>query len=120
MRRSPPPDTAMHEALADLHMLTLTPWKLIGLLGTILFTARWFVQFYATKKNKQVTVPMSFWYLSVCGSVLTLAYFIWGKNDSVGIIQTAFPMLVSFYNVFAHLKQRNAKEEVKPGGPEDT
>ncbi|MDQ7996149.1 MAG: lipid-A-disaccharide synthase N-terminal domain-containing protein [Luteibacter sp.] len=109
----------MHEALADLHLLTLTPWKIIGLLGTILFTARWFVQFYATRKNKQVTVPMSFWYLSVSGSILTLAYFIWGKNDSVGIIQTAFPMLVSFYNVFAHLRNRDTKERVKPGGAED-
>jgi lipid-A-disaccharide synthase-like uncharacterized protein len=110
----------MHEALANLHLMTITPWKIIGLLGTLLFTARWFVQFYATKKNKKVTVPMSFWYLSVSGSVLTLAYFIWGKNDSVGIIQTAFPMLVSFYNVFAHLKHRNQKEEIKPGGPEET
>jgi hypothetical protein len=38
----------------------------------------------------------------------------------VGIIQTAFPMLVSFYNVFAHLKNRNTREEVRPGGPEET
>ncbi|HEY4093775.1 MAG TPA: lipid-A-disaccharide synthase N-terminal domain-containing protein [Luteibacter sp.] len=110
----------MHEALAQLSLITLTPWKIIGLLGTLLFTARWFVQFYATKKNKRVTVPMSFWYLSVFGSVLTLAYFIWGKNDSVGIIQTAFPMLVSFYNVFSHLKNKDKNETVKPGGPEET
>jgi lipid-A-disaccharide synthase-like uncharacterized protein len=109
----------MHEVLANLHVFILTPWKIIGLLGTLLFTARWFVKFYATKKNKKVTVPMSFWYLSLSGSVFTLAYFIWGKNDSVGIIQTAFPMLVSFYNVFAHLKH-HTKEEIKPGGPEET
>jgi lipid-A-disaccharide synthase-like uncharacterized protein len=109
----------MHDVLANLHLFILTPWKIIGLLGTLLFTARWFVQFYATKKNKKVTVPMSFWYLSLSGSVFTLAYFIWGKNDSVGIIQTAFPMLVSFYNVFAHLKHHN-KEEIRPGGPEET
>ena len=109
----------MHEALANLHLITLTPWKVIGLLGTLLFTARWFVQFYATKKQKRVVVPMSFWYLSVAGSFLTLAYFIWGKNDSVGIIQTAFPMFVSIYNVFAHLRQRKP-ETVRPGGPEET
>jgi lipid-A-disaccharide synthase-like uncharacterized protein len=108
----------MHEVLTQLHVLTITPWKLIGFLGTLLFTARWFVQFYATKKHKRVVVPMSFWYLSVTGSVLTLAYFIWGKNDSVGIIQTAFPMLVSIYNVLAHLRQRKP-EAVRPGGPED-
>jgi len=110
----------MHHVLANLHLLVLTPWKIIGLLGTLLFTARWFVQFYATKKNKRVTVPMSFWYLSVVGSVFTLAYFIWGKNDSVGIIQTAFPMLVSVYNVVAHLRRHDVNEDVRPGGPEDT
>lgn len=109
----------MHDAFAHLHLITLTPWKLIGLIGTLLFTARWFVQFYATKKQKKVVVPMSFWYLSVAGSVLTLAYFIWGKNDSVGIIQTAFPMFVSIYNVFAHLRQHKP-ETVRPGGPEET
>ncbi len=108
----------MHEVLTQLHVLTITPWKLIGFLGTLLFTARWFVQFYATKRQKRVVVPMSFWYLSVVGSVLTLAYFIWGKNDSVGIIQTAFPMLVSVYNVVAHLRHRKP-EVVQPGGSED-
>jgi lipid-A-disaccharide synthase-like uncharacterized protein len=110
---------AMHEVIAELHAIVITPWKLIGYIGTFLFTARWFVQFYATKKQKKVVVPMMFWYLSVSGSVLTLAYFIWGKNDSVGIIQTAFPMLVSFYNVFAHLRSRKA-ETVRPGGPEES
>jgi lipid-A-disaccharide synthase-like uncharacterized protein len=64
-------------------------------------------------------VPMMFWYLSASGSVLTLAYFIWGKNDSVGIIQTAFPMLVSFYNVLEHLRSRKS-ETVRPGGPEES
>jgi lipid-A-disaccharide synthase-like uncharacterized protein len=119
MRRTADPDIAMHEALAQFHLLTITPWKIIGYLGTFLFTARWFVQFYATKKNKRVTVPASFWYLSVVGSFFTLMYFIWGKNDSVGIIQTVFPMFVSVYNVMAHLRRRDATEEVRPGGPEN-
>jgi lipid-A-disaccharide synthase-like uncharacterized protein len=109
----------MNQLLFTLHGVTITPWKIIGLCGTVLFTARWFVQFYATKKNKRVTVPMSFWYLSVAGSVMTLGYFIWGKNDSVGIIQTAFPMLVSIYNVFAHLREHRP-EVVEPKGPEET
>jgi lipid-A-disaccharide synthase-like uncharacterized protein len=102
----------MDQILFHLHFFHLfkvavTGWKLVGFLGTVLFTARWFVQFYATKKLKRVTVPMMFWYLSVTGSVLTLAYFIWGKNDSIGIIQTAFPMFVSFYNVYAHIRHRD-------------
>ena len=109
----------MNEVLFHVHHLNVTPWKLIGYVGTFLFTARWFVQFYATKKSKRVVMPMSFWYLSIVGSVMTLAYFIWGKNDSVGIMNTAFPMFVSVYNVFAHLRYHKA-EVIEPGGPEET
>lgn len=110
---------SMNDVLLTLHGVTLTPWKLIGLIGTFLFTARWFVQFYATKKLKRVVMPMSFWYLSVAGSVMTLCYFIWGKNDSVGIIQNAFPMFVSAYNVYVHLRHHKP-EVVSPGGSEET
>jgi len=113
----------MNETLFNLHLfhahVVVTSWKLIGFIGTFLFTARWFVQFYATKRHKRVVVPMSFWYLSVVGSFLTLAYFIWGKNDSVGIIQNAFPMFVSAYNVFVHLRHHKP-EVVSPGGTEES
>jgi lipid-A-disaccharide synthase-like uncharacterized protein len=109
----------MNEILFHIHHIGVTPWKLIGYVGVFMFTARWFVQAYATKKLKRVTVPMMFWYLSVAGSVLQLAYFVWGKNDSVGIMNTAFPMFVSVYNVFAHLRYHKA-EVIEPGGPEET
>lgn len=95
--------------------VTITPWKLVGLVGTLLFTARWFVQLYATRKRRQVTMPMMFWYLSIIGSVMTLAYFIWGKNDAVGILQNAFPMFVAGYNVLVHLRGRGVP--VAQGGP---
>ena len=102
----------MDQILFHLHLIhpfkvAVTGWKLIGFLGVALFTGRWFVQLYATKKLKRVTVPMMFWYLSVAGSVLQLAYFIWGKNDSIGIMNTVFPMFVSVYNVNAHIRHRD-------------
>ncbi|MDR2013177.1 MAG: lipid-A-disaccharide synthase N-terminal domain-containing protein [Rhodanobacter sp.] len=96
----------MNEALFTYQHLTVTPWKMIGWVGTLLFTARWFVQLYATKRLKRVVMPMTFWYLSIIGSVMTLGYFIWGKNDSVGIIQNAFPMFVSLYNIFVHTRHQ--------------
>ncbi|HEX3895671.1 MAG TPA: lipid-A-disaccharide synthase N-terminal domain-containing protein [Rudaea sp.] len=108
----------MNDILFHIHHIGVTPWKLIGYIGTFLFTARWFVQLYATKRLKRVVMPMSFWYLSIVGSVMTLGYFIWGKNDSVGIIQNAFPMFVSMYNVVIHLRH-HTPEAVAPGGAEE-
>ena len=40
--------------------------------------------------------------MSVLGSVLLLSYFIWGKNDSVGVLSNLFPMTVALYNMFMH------------------
>ncbi len=89
-----------------LQQFELTPWKVVGLLGSVMFTSRWFVQLYYTRKLKRVVMPLAFWWLSVCGSALLLAYFVIGKNDSVGIISNFFPAFVSVYNLVVHLRHR--------------
>jgi lipid-A-disaccharide synthase-like uncharacterized protein len=90
--------------LQALQNFQLTPWKAVGLLGSVMFTSRWFVQLYYTRKHKRVVMPLSFWWLSVLGSALLLGYFTLGKNDSVGIISNFFPAFVSVYNLIVHLR----------------
>lgn len=89
---------------AALQRFELTPWKMVGFAGTLMFTSRWFVQLYYTRKYKRVVMPLAFWWLSVCGSMLLLAYFVFGKNDSVGILSNFFPVFVSVYNLIVHLR----------------
>jgi lipid-A-disaccharide synthase-like uncharacterized protein len=96
----------MNEVLFHIHHVGVTPWKLIGYIGAFTFTARWFVQLYYTKKLKRVVMPMAFWWLSVSGSVLLLSYFIFGKNDSVGILSNLFPAFVSVYNLIVDIRHR--------------
>jgi lipid-A-disaccharide synthase-like uncharacterized protein len=96
----------MNEVLFTLHHVTVTPWKLVGYLGVFLFTSRWFVQLYATKKLRRVHMPQSFWWLSVFGSVLLVSYFTFGKNDSVGVLSNLFPAFVSVYNLAVDLRHR--------------
>ena len=103
----------MEHIVHSLLNFELTPWKVVGFLGTAVFASRWFVQLYATRKHRKIVMPMLFWYMSVCGSILLLAYFIFGKNDSVGIISNLFPMFVALYNVSVHLRDR---ERDKAGG----
>ena len=92
--------------LHALQQFHLTPWKAVGYTGTLLFTSRWFVQVYYTRKFKRVVMPLAFWWLSVAGSMLLLAYFVVGKNDSVGILSNFFPVFVSTYNLAVHLRHR--------------
>lgn len=92
--------------LHALQHFQLTPWKAVGLLGSLLFTSRWFVQLYYTRKFGRVVMPLAFWWLSVAGSAMLLAYFVVGKNDSIGIISNFFPVFVSVYNLVVHLRHR--------------
>jgi lipid-A-disaccharide synthase-like uncharacterized protein len=103
----------MNEILIHYHHVTITGWKLVGYLGVFLFTSRWFVQMYASRKLKRVHMPSSFWWLSIAGSVMLLSYFTFGKNDSVGIISNFFPMIVSVYNVILELRHRRTLETVE-------
>ena len=73
----------MNEVLFHIHQIGVTPWKLIGYLGVLLFTSRWFVQMYATRKLRRVHMPRAFWWLSIAGSLMLVSYFTFGKNDSV-------------------------------------
>jgi|GEM_PF-73788 len=69
----------------------MSPWKLIGLTGTLMFGGRWLVQFIASKREGKPVIPRLFWYMSILGSLMTLSYFIFGKNDAVGILGNLFP-----------------------------
>lgn len=90
--------------------LVVTGWKIIGWTGALMFTGRWIVQLLSSKKHGRPTFPMVYWWMSVAGSLMTLSYFIWGKNDSVGILQNLFPAFVASYNLYLEIGQRRAKE----------
>lgn len=89
--------------------LIITYWKLVGYLGVGLFGSRWIIQLVASTKSKKPTFPRLFWILSLSGSLCLLAYFMYGKNDSVGILSNLFPFFVASYNL--GLDITNAKRE---------
>lgn len=96
----------MDTAICNCFGVVVTPWKLIGYLGVALFAGRWFVQLWASKRAGRSMLPAMFWYMSITGSLLLLAYFVFGKNDSVGILSNLFPFAVALYNL--HLQRRAA------------
>ena len=71
-----------------------------------LFAGRWLVQLAASKTSGKPVLPRLFWYMSAVGSVLLLSYFIFGKNDSVGILSNLFPLFVALYNLYLDNKVR--------------
>jgi lipid-A-disaccharide synthase-like uncharacterized protein len=100
----------LHEPIAQLGKLTVNGWKIIGWTGALMFTGRWIVQLIASKRHKRPTFPVIYWWMSVVGALMTLSYFIWGKNDSVGILQNLFPAFVASYNLYLELTHRRRQE----------
>ena len=49
-------------------------WLAFGLLGQAAFFSRFLVQWIASERAGQSYVPISFWYLSLVGSLILLAY----------------------------------------------
>jgi lipid-A-disaccharide synthase-like uncharacterized protein len=96
----------MNRVLIVLYGVTITPWKLIGYVGVLMFAGRWFVQLAASRASGKPVMPITFWYMSALGSLLLLGYFIFGKNDSVGILSNLFPLFVALYNLYLELKHR--------------
>src|SRR5579864_4312979 len=82
-------------------------WKIIGWLGNAAFFSRFFVQWYATERKKQVVVPVLFWYLSLTGSLLLLTYSL-HLGDKVIIFAYAFPWIPYIRNLIIHYRHKEA------------
>ncbi len=107
----------MHENLIVIWGIHVTGWKIIGYLGVMLFSGRWFIQMWASRKARRPIVPRVFWLMSVSGSLLLLSYFILGKNDSVGILSNLFPVGVAGYNLYLDLRHKDAARAIAAAGP---
>jgi lipid-A-disaccharide synthase-like uncharacterized protein len=84
-------------------------WKVIGWLGNAFFFSRFFVQWYATEKRKQVVVPTAFWWLSLAGSLLLLSYALFHQRDSVFIFAYAFTWIPYIRNLVIHRRHTAAQ-----------
>ena len=69
-----------------------------------MFMARWVVQAVATRRAGKPTIPRSFWIISLMGSAMVTSYFIWGKNDSVGVLTNLLPASVALYNLVMDIR----------------
>jgi lipid-A-disaccharide synthase-like uncharacterized protein len=66
----------MHSIVTMLGVETATDaaWLAAGLLGQLMFTARFLVQWIASERAGRSVVPVAFWYFSLAGGIIVLAY----------------------------------------------
>jgi lipid-A-disaccharide synthase-like uncharacterized protein len=88
-------------------------WVGIGFFGQALFFGRWIVQWVASERYAESRVPLSFWYLSLIGGLITLAYAIY-RQDPVFIAGQSIGSLVYLRNLVLIYRTSPAKELVGP------
>ena len=73
-------------------------WMGLGFLGQAAFSGRFLVQWVASERAGRSLVPTAFWYLSLLGSALLLAYAI-HQRDPVFILGQSAGILIYFRNL---------------------
>ena len=66
--------------LNDLYAEMKDPWAVVGWAGQLVFSSRFIVQWVASEMQKRSVIPLSFWYLSMAGSLLLAAYGFYVKQ----------------------------------------
>jgi lipid-A-disaccharide synthase-like uncharacterized protein len=67
--------------------------------GQIIFGMRFFVQWIASEKAKKSVIPIAFWYLSICGSLILLVYAI-HRRDPVFILGQSTGSFIYLRNLY--------------------
>jgi lipid-A-disaccharide synthase-like uncharacterized protein len=88
-------------------------WVIFGLAGQLLFGSRFVVQWIASERKKSSYIPVTFWYLSLSGGIVTTVYAI-HRRDPVFIIGQGAGLLVYVRNLMLiRGNERNA--DADPG-----
>ncbi len=64
-------------------------WLAVGFLGQGAFSARFVVQWVASERRRESYVPTAFWWLSIAGGLLLLAYALYRKDPVFTLGQAA-------------------------------
>ncbi len=81
-------------------------WVAVGLGGQLLFSARFLVQWIASERARKSVVPELFWYFSMAGGVVLLAYALW-RRDPVFIFGQALGVVIYARNLWLiHAEKR--------------
>ncbi|KPK27829.1 MAG: hypothetical protein AMK69_09745 [Nitrospira bacterium SG8_3] len=73
-------------------------WVGIGFVGQGLFFGRWLLQWVVSERKAESQIPVAFWYMSLIGSVIVLAYAI-HRLDPVFIAGQSVGTLVYVRNI---------------------
>ena len=84
------------------------PWLVVGFVGQFLFSARFLVQWITSEVKKRSVIPLAFWFLSLAGGAVLLAYAI-HRRDPVFIVGQSGGLFVYTRNLMLIKRERAAQ-----------
>jgi len=91
--------------LQNVFFLELNWGLLLGYTGQSLFGMRFVVQWLASERVGRSVMPVAFWFFSIGGGVLLLAYALY-KRDPVFIIGQGLGLFVYLRNLYFVFRER--------------
>ena len=88
-------------------------WLLLGLGGRVLFMLRFVVQWLHSERQRKSVIPESFWYFSIAGALVLLAYSV-HRRDAVFIVGQVLGVAIYLRNLALIRSERGrvAQEQV--------
>lgn len=86
-------------------------WVAFGLVGQLMFSARFLVQWLASERARRSIIPTAFWYFSLAGGLTLLTYAIY-RQDPVFILGQSLGVFIYTRNLWLiHKAPRDPEPE---------
>jgi|SRR4029077_6050586 lipid-A-disaccharide synthase-like uncharacterized protein len=91
--------------LFDVFVTNFDWWVILGFAAQLMFTGRFLVQWIASEREGRSVIPIAFWFFSIAGGLLLLAYALY-RRDPVFILGQAFGVFVYLRNLYLIMRER--------------
>ncbi|NEU11276.1 hypothetical protein G3T14_03935 [Methylobacterium sp. BTF04] len=91
----------------DVFVTRFDGWLVFGILAQAVFGARFILQWLASERAGKSVMPLSFWFLSIGGGLMTLVYGL-VRREPVIIFGQALSTGIYLRNVALILRERRA------------
>lgn len=92
----------------DVFVTRFDLWLVFGLAAQLVFGSRFVLQWIASERAGKSVIPLSFWFLSIAGGLMTLVYgFV--RREPVIIFGQGLSTLIYLRNVVLILRERRGR-----------
>ena len=93
-------------------------WEALAFVGEAVFGGRFVLQWLVSEYRKKSHVPIAFWYMSIVGSIILLAYSI---HKQLPVFILAFVLQIGIYtrNLALIKKERKARQSPNDSDPDE-